>query len=66
MNLPLRGLRYAFTQVLQTEINKPMTIQLSAVNGKTGNWLARIGVGLVSFGVLWVVVAFVSARKHAQ
>jgi hypothetical protein len=65
VNLPLRGLRYAFTQVLQTEVNKPMTIQLSAANTKTGHWLGRIGIGLVGFLALWAVVAVVVARKRA-
>jgi hypothetical protein len=64
VNLPLRGLRYAFTQVLQTEVNKPMTIQLSASNTKTGHWLGRIGMGLVGFLALWAVVAVVAARKR--
>lgn len=64
VNLPLRGLRYAFTQVLQTEENKPMTIQLSASNTKTGNWLKRVGMGLAGFLALWGMVAVVAARKH--
>jgi hypothetical protein len=57
VNLPLRGLRYAFTQVLQTEENKPMTIELSAVNTKAGNWLKRAGMGLAGFLALWGLVA---------
>ena len=63
VNLPLRGLRYAFTQVLQTEENKPMTIQLSVANTKTGNWLKRAGMGLAGFLALWGMVAMVTARK---
>ncbi|MBE0541174.1 MAG: type II secretion system protein [Verrucomicrobia bacterium] len=64
VNLPLRGLRYSFTQVLQTEINKPMTIQLSAANAKTGNWLTPIVLGLAGFLALWAVVAVVSVRRQ--
>jgi hypothetical protein len=64
VNLPTRGIRYAFTQVLQTEINKPMTIQLQAANAKTGHWLGRVGLGAVGFLMLWAVVAGVSARKQ--
>jgi hypothetical protein len=64
VNLPLRGLRYSFAQVLQTEINKPLTVQFSAANTKTGNWLARIGLSLVGFIALWSVVAVVTARQH--
>jgi type II secretory pathway pseudopilin PulG len=65
VNLPLRGLRYAFTQVLQTEENKPMTVQLSAANTKTGNWLRRAGMGAAGFVALWGLVAVVSARKQS-
>jgi hypothetical protein len=64
VNLPLRGLRYAFTQVLQTEVNKPMTVQFSAANTKAGNWLKRVGTGLAGFAALWGVVAVVAARKQ--
>ncbi len=64
VNLPLRGLRYAFTQVLQTEINKPLTVQFSAANTRTGNWVKRVGLGLVGFVALWAVVAVVVARKQ--
>ncbi|HMP83958.1 MAG TPA: hypothetical protein PKA41_14765, partial [Verrucomicrobiota bacterium] len=64
VNLPLRGLRYEFTQVLQTEVNKPMTVEFSATNTKTGHWLKRIGFGLVGFGVLWALMAFVTTRRH--
>ena len=64
VNLPARGLRYAFTQVLQTEVNKPMTIQLNVANNKTGHWFSRIGWGFVAFLVLWAAVAMVSGRKQ--
>ena len=65
VNLPVRGLRVAFAQVLQTEVNKPMTIQLQATNTKTGTGLGRIGLGLVGFLALWAVVAVVTPRKPA-
>ena len=34
-NLPTRGQRHVFAQVLQTEVNKPMTIQFTAAAGVT-------------------------------
>ena len=34
VNLPIRGIRRVFTQVLQTEVNKPMTIQMVAASSK--------------------------------
>ena len=63
VNLPTRGLRYAFTQVLQTGVHKPMTIQLSAVKAGVGNWPGRIGLLLAGFLVLWAAVAMVHTRK---
>ena len=61
VNLPLRGQRLAFTQVLQTEGGKPMTFLLSAENTKTVHWPARLGAGLAAFLMLWVMVS-VSSR----
>lgn len=53
VNLPTRGVRFSFTQVLQTEVNKPMTVALRAENAKTPSWFQRAGLGLLGFGVLW-------------
>ncbi len=62
VNLPTRGVRYAFTQVLQTEINKPMTIGLFAENTKTPSWLGRLAVGAGAFGLLWGLMSVVARR----
>jgi hypothetical protein len=66
INLPTRGLSYTFTQVLQTEVNKPLTIRLRAANAKTGNWPAQIGLSLAGFLALWGIVAVTlrTARRH--
>ncbi len=63
VNLPARGVRYSFTQVLQTEINKPMTIGLYAENTKTPSWLGRLAVGATVFGLLWVMMSVVARRR---
>jgi hypothetical protein len=63
VNLPARGVRYSFTQVLQTEINKPMTIGLFAENTKTPSWLGRFAVGATVFGLLWVLMSVVARRR---
>ncbi len=68
VNLPIRGQHYAFTQVLQTEGGKPMTIQLSAASLKTVNWPLR-GLTLAgAFLALWGLVAFLSriSSGHAK
>jgi len=60
INLPVRGAHYAFTQVLQTETGKPMTIALFAANSKSVNWPLR-GLAITgAFLLLWTIVAFIS------
>jgi hypothetical protein len=60
VNLPVRGQHFAFTQVLQTEGGRPMTIQLFAASAKAVNWPARLGSGLAAFLILWGMVAILS------
>lgn len=62
VNLPTRGLRHSFTQVLQTEIGKPMTVGFQAQNTKTVNWPKRVAGGAGAFLALWVVVALAVVR----
>jgi prepilin-type processing-associated H-X9-DG protein len=62
VNLPTRGVRFSFAQVLQTETGKPMQVSFKADNSKTVSWPRRIGGGMLGFGVLWALVAFVTAR----
>jgi hypothetical protein len=66
VNLPTRGVRYSFGQVLQTELHKPMTIRLLAENTKVPSWTSRIGLSVLGFGVLWVIVAGLNRRKSEQ
>ena len=56
INLPVRGLRYAFGQVLQTETGKPMTVQFLAASAKAVSWPKRVGTALAGFLVLWGIV----------
>ena len=60
MNLPLRGQRLAFMQVLQTEAGQPMTFLLSAANTKAVHWSSRLGWGTLAFLVLWGAVSIFS------
>ena len=66
VNLPTRGLRHAFAQVLQAEPGKPMTVSFIAENAKMVNWPKRVATGLAGFLALWVVVAFVSGRVSSR
>jgi type II secretory pathway pseudopilin PulG len=63
INLPKRGLRYTFTQVLQTEIGKPMVVEFRAVNQQTTGWQAQIAWAAACLLVLWAVVAVLMRRK---
>src|SRR5205823_13449848 len=62
VNLPTRGLRHAFTQVLQTETNKSMTIHLMAANQKVVSWPKRVAVGAGCFLALWLGVSLLAHR----
>lgn len=63
VNLPTRGLRHAFGQVLQTEPGKAVTVSFTAANTKNVSWSKRISGGLAGFATLWALVALVSGRK---
>jgi type II secretory pathway pseudopilin PulG len=65
VNLPTRGIRYSFSQVLQTELRKPMTIRLLAENTKVPSWTTRVGLSVLGFCVLWVIVATFNRKKSA-
>jgi type II secretory pathway pseudopilin PulG len=60
VNLPARGQRFEFTQVLQTEGGKPMTFVLAAENAKMVHWPSRLGAGLAAFLMLWAMVSVLS------
>jgi hypothetical protein len=60
VNLPVRGQQFAFTQVLQTESGRPMTIQLFAASTKAVSWPLR-GLALAgAFLILWALIAVLS------
>jgi hypothetical protein len=65
----VRGLHFAFTQVLQTETGEPMTIQLFASSTKTVSWPLRGVTVLGVFLCLWLLVAILcrlTARSKIQ
>ncbi len=66
VNLPIRGIRRAFTQVLQTEANKPMTIQLFASSTKAVSWPKRIGTWTVAFMALWAGVIVLNRTNRQR
>ena len=62
-NLPTRGQRHSFSQVLQTEIGKEMTIQFAAVNTKQIGWLKQTVYLVGAFLALWILVSLVAKRN---
>jgi hypothetical protein len=66
VNLPIRGVHYSFSQVLQTEPRKPMTIRLLAENTKIPSWFSRALVGIGGFLALWLVMALVNRQRAAN
>ena len=55
---------FTFTQVLQTEINKPLTVELFVENGKVPGWLGRLTLGGAGFLALWALMAVVGKRRE--
>ena len=66
VNLPVRGQRFAFAQVLQTEGGKPMTFGLTVENARRVHWPARLAGGAMFFLALWAAVALLLRRPQAE
>ncbi len=66
VNLPVRGQRFAFTQVLQTEGGKPMTFALTAENTKMIHWPSRLAACAAAFLALWGMVAALSRATRGN
>ncbi|MCI0351918.1 MAG: hypothetical protein L0Z53_21060, partial [Acidobacteriales bacterium] len=66
VNLPTRGLRHSFTQVLQTEVQKPLTIQFEARSTETVGWFKRALWSIAGFAALWIFVAILDARRRGR
>ncbi len=66
VNLPTRGVRLAFQQVLQTEIRKPMTIRFDANSTKTPRWTYRIALLAAGFLLLWILTAWIVRPPSRQ
>jgi len=57
VTLPKRGVRFAFSQPLQSESGKPLTISFDAANTAALNWPAAAGGGIGAFLLLWLLLA---------
>ena len=63
INLPTRGVKLVFSQVLQTEVRKPMTVHFQAESAKETGWPTTLGWSAAGFLGLWGIVAGVSRRQ---
>lgn len=65
VNLPTRGLRHSFTQVLQTGVQKPMTIKFAATNTTRPGWFKTLLFAVGGFLVLWIIAASLPERRRS-
>ncbi|MBN2507222.1 MAG: hypothetical protein JXQ71_11055 [Verrucomicrobia bacterium] len=63
-NLPTRGQRHVFSQVLQTEVGKPMTLEFTARNLGSAGWLGRLAAASAAFLGLWILAAFLASHRR--
>ena len=63
VNLPVRGVHHSFTQVLQTEVGKPMSVQFAATNMKAESWIGRVIVPLIGFLFVWALASWATHLK---
>ena len=66
VNLPTRGVHYSFSQVLQTEPRKPMTVRLLAENTKVPSWTSRILLIAGGFLALWLLMALINLQRKTN
>jgi hypothetical protein len=63
VNLPTRGLHHGFTQILQTAVDKPLSIQFTATNTRTGGLFGRMAGCVLALFVLWIIVQYFLTRQ---
>src|SRR6185503_16142427 len=64
-NLPTRGLRHSFSQVLQTEVGRPMLVSFVAASAKAASWPLRMVLFCAGFMALWSVVNWTLGRRKS-
>jgi hypothetical protein len=66
VNLPSRGLHYAFSQALQTRVGEPLTVELRAASARGISLPLGVLLGGGGFLALWVVCAWVMGVRRAE
>ncbi|HXR08337.1 MAG TPA: hypothetical protein VN765_13455, partial [Candidatus Acidoferrum sp.] len=66
VNLPTRGLHHGFTQVLQTQVDEPLSIQFTAANSRGGGLIRSMFDCFLVLILLWAVVKFLLALRPGE
>ena len=66
VNLPTRGLRHSFSQVLQTDVQKPLTIEFHASNSRKHSVVGLLAGVVFSFVAVWSGTAFVVSHRKCE
>jgi hypothetical protein len=67
VNLPTRGVRYAFSQALQTQTGRPLTVRMAVDNDAAPAWGLRICGGVAGFLLIWAATAWaLSTATHRR
>jgi competence protein ComGC len=64
VNLPTRGQKLDFSQALQTETGRPLTIRLHATSTRLTPWLLYVEILCGAFALLWITVALFRFKRR--
>jgi hypothetical protein len=62
VNLPTRGLHHAFTQILQTAVDKPLSIQFTATGTRSSGLFRTAFDCALGLFLLWAIVKAILSR----
>lgn len=66
VNLPIRGVRHTFSQVLQTEIDKAMTIEFAVAPTRNPHWWTNVLPAVLGFLALWTMVVWMNGGQKER
>lgn len=66
VNLPTRGLHQGFTQILQTQVDKPLSIRFTAASTGAGGLFRKAFDGALALLLLWAIVRYILSRRPGE
>ena len=66
VNLPTHGVKLTFTQALQTDVNKAMSIQCLASSTRSSSWPMTLLFSVGGFILLWMISAVAIALRRDE